>query len=358
MVEHRKPKPLLLAVDRLGGTTARTATALTLAGAAGATALGGTGHADPAPTPAQIKSRVDTLRQEAEVATQDYNGTREKADRLREQLDGLRDEATRRTAKLNTARNALGSLATAQYRSGGVDPAVRLALSSDPDNYLERSALAELVRGRQAAAVRDVQRQVTDIQRIRATADDRADDLRQRQTELTRHKKRITAKLAAAQDLLDRLSPADRAALADGPATGAADGSPRASRDSSGPRAGVPAPSARAAQAVSFAYAALGSPYRWGASGPDAFDCSGLTQAAWRAAGVGLPRTTYTQINAGRRVSQADLAPGDLVFFYSGLSHVGLYVGNGQMIHAPNSTAPVRLAPIDQMPFAGAARPV
>lgn len=120
----------------------------------------------------------------------------------------------------------------------------------------------------------------------------------------------------------------------------------------------VAAANSRAAAAVSYAYAKLGSPYVWGATGPDAFDCSGLAQAAYRSAGISLPRTTYAQINAGRRVSRSELLPGDLVFFYSGISHVGIYVGNGMMIHAPNPTAPVRVAPIDEMPFAGATRVV
>ncbi|MER7204207.1 C40 family peptidase [Streptomyces sp. NPDC000188] len=94
----------------------------------------------------------------------------------------------------------------------------------------------------------------------------------------------------------------------------------------------------------------------WGATGPNAFDCSGLTQAAYRSAGISLPRTTYSQINAGPRIPRSQLQPGDLVFFYSGISHVGLYIGNGKMIHAPNPSAPVRIAPIDEMPFAGATR--
>ncbi|MGW3275595.1 C40 family peptidase, partial [Streptomyces kronopolitis] len=117
------------------------------------------------------------------------------------------------------------------------------------------------------------------------------------------------------------------------------------------------APNPRAARAVSFAYAALGKPYVWGATGPSAYDCSGLTQAAWKSGGVALPRTTYTQISSGPRVDRSQLAPGDLVFFYSGISHVGLYIGDGKMIHAPHPGAPVRIAPIDQMPFAAATRP-
>ncbi|WP_018541625.1 MULTISPECIES: C40 family peptidase [unclassified Streptomyces] len=119
----------------------------------------------------------------------------------------------------------------------------------------------------------------------------------------------------------------------------------------------APAPGERAAQAVAFAHAALGKPYAWGATGPAAYDCSGLTLAAWKAAGVTLPRTTYTQITSGARVTWPHLAPGDLVFFYSGISHVGLYIGGGEMIHAPHPGVPVQIAPLDQLPFAGATRP-
>ncbi|WP_052230082.1 C40 family peptidase [Streptomyces sp. CT34] len=131
-------------------------------------------------------------------------------------------------------------------------------------------------------------------------------------------------------------------------------------RDRPGPVPGQrrrAAPDPRAARAVSFAYAALGKPYAWGATGPSAYDCSGLVQAAWKSGGVTLPRTTYTQINAGPRIDSSQLAPGDLVFFHSGISHVGIYIGDGKMIHAPHPGAPVRISPIDHLPFAGATRP-
>ncbi|HSX97871.1 MAG TPA: NlpC/P60 family protein, partial [Streptomyces sp.] len=98
----------------------------------------------------------------------------------------------------------------------------------------------------------------------------------------------------------------------------------------------------KAAKAIAFARAQIGKPYVWGATGPGSYDCSGLTQAAWKAAGVDLPRTTHDQVTAGTTVSLADAKPGDLVFFYDNIGHVGLYIGNGMMIHAPKPGTYVR----------------
>ncbi len=350
---HRKPKQ-----RTLNGSTARTAFTFVLAGAASATAFDGIGHAEPALTPAQVKAKVDQLYHDAEVATEKYNGAKEKAGAAVESLDALRDEAARKAERLNTARNALGSLATSQYRTGAVDPAVQVALTSDPDQFLRRASIADRAGDRHAAAVNGIRQQLGRIARLREEADDRLAELKSHQRDLREHKTRIQDKIGAAESLLSRLTAEQRARYAEEDGHGVSPAAARADR--AAPRA-VPAaeaaPGSRAGQAVSFAYLAIGKPYVWGATGPNAFDCSGLTQAAWKAAGVSLPRTTYTQINAGRRVSRAELAPGDLVFFYSGISHVGLYVGDGQMIHAPRPGAPVRLAPLDQMPFAGATRP-
>ncbi|MEU5538202.1 NlpC/P60 family protein [Streptomyces sp. NPDC020362] len=352
MAAHRKPRQ-----RSLGGNTVRTAVTLALAGAASATAFDGTGHAEPQLTPAQVKTKVDKLYQEAEAATEKYDGAKEKADTAQRRLNSLRDETARKQEGLNAARNALGSYATAQYRQGGFDPAWQLALSSDPDRYLDGAALAERAGERQAGAVARVREQLREIEQLRGAARIEVTSLRARQVELRRQKRTITAKLTEARRLLARLTRPQRAQVTgDGSAQG------RASRSASDARAAlehagsVAAPDARAAAAVAYAYQKLGSPYVWGATGPNAFDCSGLAQAAYHSAGISLPRTTYAQINAGRRVSRSELQPGDLVFFYSGISHVGIYVGNGQMIHAPNPSAPVRLAPVDLMPFAGATR--
>ncbi|EHN76253.1 hypothetical protein ADL35_03410 [Streptomyces sp. NRRL WC-3753] len=347
MGTHRRPRQ-----RAKGGGRARTAATITLAGAATATGLGGTTvQAAPQPTAAQVRAKVDKLYQEAEVATEKYNGAKEKADAAEQRLEELRDEAARKEDRLNSARETLGSVAAAQYRNGGLDPALQLALSSDPDRYLDGAAFAERAGSRQRATVGRVRKELRDIEQLRGAARIEVTSLKSRRAELKRHRETVTGKLEKARSLLSRLTTEERAGAGD-----------RASRSTPGPREGLSAssqaPNSRAAAAVAYAYQKLGSPYVWGATGPTAFDCSGLTQAAYRAAGVSLPRTTYAQIDAGQRIPRSELLPGDLVFFYSGISHVGIYVGNGQMIHAPNPSAPVRVAPVDEMPFAGATRVV
>ncbi|MEU3598256.1 NlpC/P60 family protein [Streptomyces sp. NPDC006798] len=356
MAAHRKPKQARRNPFAVR-PAARTATTLALAGAATATAFNGTGAADPVLTPAQIKARVDQLYQEAEAATEAYNGAKDRTDRAREELDRLRDETARRTERLNASRSALGSIAGAQYRAGAVDPAIRLALDSDPDGYLERAAIDRLVGRRTAAVVMDVRGQLAAVDGLRDRAGRQLDDLRERQDELARHKTEVRRKLATAEGMLKRLEAAEPTA---GAGAGSVPGAPGRGDGRAGAvadAAGTAAPTPRAARAVAYAYGALGKPYVWGATGPASYDCSGLTQAAWRAAGVSLPRTTYTQIGAGRRVARSELAPGDLVFFYPGVTHVGMYVGGGRMIHAPRPGGVVRFARVDEMPFAGAVRP-
>ncbi|MFJ7587301.1 NlpC/P60 family protein [Streptomyces sp. NPDC097617] len=351
MASHRKPRQ-----RPLTGGPARAAATLALAGAATATAFEGTSQADPRPTPAQVKSEVDRLYEEAEAATEQYNGAKEQADEAERALTGLREETARKTDQLNTARSALGTLAASQYRSGSLGTTVRLALASDPQEYLSQASFIARAGDRNAAGITTVRRRLDEVGKLREKAAGRLADLRSRQDEISGHKAVIEEKLTAAKNLLARLTAEERAAY-EAQSSGGPASAPAAPAAPGGSTPPPPSDGSRAARAVAFAYTAIGKPYVWGATGPGSFDCSGLTQAAWRSAGVSLPRTTYTQINAGRRVSRDQLAPGDLVFFYSGVTHVGLYIGNGQMVHAPRPGSTVRLAPIDSMPWAGASRP-
>ncbi|WP_181781456.1 C40 family peptidase, partial [Pseudonocardia pini] len=115
-------------------------------------------------------------------------------------------------------------------------------------------------------------------------------------------------------------------------------------------------PAAKRAAALQTALAQIGKPYRYGATGPSSFDCSGLTSFAFKNAGVSIPRTSRAQSTVGSPVSKGDLQPGDLVFFYKPVSHVAIYIGNGQVVHASTSGQPVKIGKLDNMPFSGARR--
>jgi len=127
-------------------------------------------------------------------------------------------------------------------------------------------------------------------------------------------------------------------------------------RGSSAVPADVPA-SGRAAAAVAYAMAQVGESYVFGAAGPSAFDCSGLTMMAWGQSGVGLSHSSAAQYASGTKVAADDLRPGDLVFYYSPISHVGMYIGNGLIVNALNPGAGIRVSPLYSMPYVGAVRP-
>lgn len=226
MAAHRKPRR-----RSAGGNTARTAWTIALAGAATATGFDGTGHAEPQLTPAQVKAKVDKLYQEAEAATEKYNGAKEQADAGRQRIRNLQDQAARKTEKLNSAREALGSMAAAQYRDGGLDPALQLALSEDPDRYLDGAEFAERAGNRQASSVASVRKQLREIEQLRGAAQVELTSLKSRQAELKRHKKTITGKLDSARDLLTRLTAEEQARLGD-----------RATRSSTGARDSLASP--------------------------------------------------------------------------------------------------------------------
>jgi cell wall-associated NlpC family hydrolase len=120
--------------------------------------------------------------------------------------------------------------------------------------------------------------------------------------------------------------------------------------------AAVAAPSSAAQKAVNTALAQVGKPYAWGAAGPGAYDCSGLAQYAYKAAGISLPHSSSAQSGIGTPVSKAALKPGDLVFFYSPVSHVAVYIGNGQIVHASTAGQPVKVTSLASMPGYNSAR--
>jgi cell wall-associated NlpC family hydrolase len=301
-------------------------------------------QAAPKPSKEEVKTKVDQLYNDAEKATEKYDGAMEQQKKLEKEVSDLQDKVARGQSDLNTLRDALGSVATAQYRSGGIDPSVQLFLSSDPDSYLDKASALDQLSSQQVESLRKIQEQQRTLAQEREEATAKLKDLAATRTELGKKKQQVQEKLSEAQKLLNTLTAQEKQALADEEA--------RASRDSARNVLGNVHGSGRAGAAFSAAQSVIGSPYVYGASGPSSFDCSGLTSWAYAQAGVSIPRTSEAQANAGTRIySQSQLQVGDLVLFYGDLHHVGLYAGNGQVLHAPHTGASVRYESLSDMPF-------
>jgi len=338
VASHRRPKQPSRA--RVTVLTTAAAAAVVLSAQAADAAPGAK------PSKDEVKSKVDKLYEEAEKATEAYNGAREKQGKLEKEISILQDKVARGQDELNQLRDGIGTMASAQYRSGSIDPSIQLFLSADPDDFLDKASTLDQLSGQQVEALKKIQEKQRELAQERQEATDKLEDLASTRTELGKKKKEVQGKLADAQKLLNSLTAQERAALQADQA--------RASRDSmrnalSGSTASA---SGRAGAAFAAAQSVIGSPYVYGASGPSSFDCSGLTSWAYAQAGVSIPRTSQAQANAGTRIySQSDLRVGDLVLFYGDLHHIGLYAGNGQVLHAPHTGASVRYESIGNMPF-------
>ncbi len=323
-----------------------------LGAAAGAAALlpAATAGAEPAPSIDQVKAKVDGLYEQAEAATEQYNKVDERAKQLQDEAGRLQDRLAGQQQKIVEFQETLGAIAAEQYRTSGIDPSVRLMLSASPDEYLQQAGLQDLAGDRQAAALRDALRLQRSIDQERAETADKLAELEQARSTISAKKAEVQDKLNEASRILAGLKAADRARVL-------GDDSPAASRSSARGQTYDGPASGQTKAILDYAYAQIGKPYQWGAEGPNSFDCSGLTQMAYRAGGVSLPRVTQDQWNAGKHVARADLQPGDLVFYYADLHHVGIYVGNGKLLHAPRTGKNVQIVDLDVMPYVGAVRP-
>ncbi|ARP69836.1 hypothetical protein LK07_08670 [Streptomyces pluripotens] len=338
MASHRRPKQ----PSRTRVTVLTTAAAAAVAFSANA--------ANAAPSEKlskdEVKAKVDKLYEQTEQATEKFDGAKEKQQKLQKEISTIQDNVARGQQELNKLRDGLGSLATAQYRSGGIDPSVQLFLSSNPDDYLDKASTLDQLSSQQVDALKKIQDKQRELAQERAEAADKLKDLSATRTELEAKKKEVQSKLAAAQKLLNTLTAKEKQELAAQ--------QQRANRSSTQrvQLGDAPPASGRASAAFAAAQGRIGSPYVYGASGPSSFDCSGLTSWAYAQAGVSIPRTSQAQANYGTRIyKQSDLKVGDLVFFYGDLHHVGLYAGNGQVLHAPHTGAVVRYEAMSDMPY-------
>ncbi|WP_435845843.1 NlpC/P60 family protein [Streptomyces huasconensis] len=411
MASHRKPRTRTAGMTGLAGIPGiRTAPAvgITTAALTSVALLSQSAQAAPSapgkPSLEEVRKKVDDLYHQAGVATQKYNAAKERTEKQRKKVGRLLDHVAERADRLNEARQELGSFAAAQYRTGAVSHTATMMLAEDPQGYFDQNHLADRLTKRQKKAVDDYQTQQASATKQRTKAARSLETLSDSRDDLRTSKRTVQKKLGEARELLSELTAEEKARLAvierqkereakrkaeelarkeaaeaerkrkteeaaqkerkeQGEGTGSGSGSAPGTDTGSGSGPGSDPGSTdggyatKAAKAIAFAEAQIGKPYVWGATGPDSYDCSGLTQDAWKAAGITLPRTTWDQVKAGTTVKTADAKPGDLVFFYDDISHVGIYIGGGKMIHAPKPGAKVRVESIFYMPIHNMVRP-
>jgi peptidoglycan DL-endopeptidase CwlO len=337
VASHRRPKQ---------SSRARV-TVLTTAAAAAVVLSSQAANAAPAEklSKDEVKAKVDTLYEQAEQATEKFNGAKEKQEKLQKEVSTIQDNVARGQEELNKLRDGLGSMAAGQYRTGGIDPSLQLFLSSDPDDYLDKASTLDQLSGQQVESLKKIQAKQRELAQERSEASEKLKDLAATRAELAKKKNEVKSKLADAQKLLNTLTAEEKADLAAKEARATRSSADRVDLGNSTSASGL------AAAAFAAAQTKIGSPYVYGATGPSSYDCSGLTSWAYAQAGVAIPRTSQAQANAGTHLSLSQLQVGDLVIFYGDQHHVGLYAGNGQVLHAPRTGTVVRYEAIGNMPF-------
>ena len=289
----------------------------------------------------EVREEVERLHHEAVVVTEEYNVAAEQLKAAEKELEKIRERAAAQQEELSRLQLELGVYVAMAYQSAGVDETIQLLTKDDPEEFLEQAATLDQLATHNADALRRVQLARQQLEQTELEAAQKLSEIEQAHAALKEKKEEVERKQREATALLNQLTAEQRAAMNE-PSEDLPDD--------------VPA-SGRAAAAVEFAKAQLGDPYVWAGAGPNAWDCSGLTMMAWRAAGVSLPHSSAMQNNYGTHVSRRQLQPGDLVFFYSPISHVGIYIGGGKMIHSPRPGDVVKVSSISLMPYSGATRP-
>ncbi|MFC4146939.1 NlpC/P60 family protein [Micromonospora mangrovi] len=292
------------------------------------------------PTPAELTKQIEKSSTELERIVESYNKLSEEIKANQKTVAALQVKIGPLQAQAEQSRADVGAMAATAYKTGKLRTAEALLLPGGSGAMMERlGTLDQLTRQRQetiAGFTSDQRKLIDQKTRLDATLARQAAQAKQ----LTIGKQKIETDLKRLYEL--RRQAYGRATEAPPPRAKSSAGS-------------APAISGSAGTAVRYAYGAVGKPYVWGADGPDGYDCSGLTLASWRAAGKSLPHNAAMQWDATSRVSRSSLQPGDLVF-YSGLGHVALYVGGGQIIDAPSAGRNVSKRGMDIMPIAGYGR--
>lgn len=308
-----------------------------------------------APTLAQVQAKIRQLEEEATAAAEGAQEAKVKLASLTKTLNGIKAKAKVQGQTVATLRKSLGAIAIEQYKSGGFGESFQLLFSSNPTLYLSSAGALDAITRNKSAQLRKFEAAQQRLNATTLTVNDKVALVAAAQKKLATQSAIALAKLAEAEKLLSKLSKAERARLAK-LAEDEENSDQAASLSAAKNAKGV---SGRAGIALKYALKQIGDRYVFGSAGMTTWDCSGLTMRAFGAAGVSLPHSSAAQSRMGKPVSYKSLKPGDLLFYGRPVSHVGIYLGGGKMVHAPRSGSRVKVtssASLGRKPFVGARR--
>lgn len=295
---------------------------------ASATVLTG-GQATAEPSPEEVEADIAERNAELEKVIEDFNAKREELEDAEKLIAQIEDELPELEAAVAETTDTVAEIAATAH-TGGEFAMLNSILSGDPDDFTDRLLYLQNLTEAENARLADYLAQSVELEERKAELEALQEDAEEILGEIEDQQAEIEAEIDELEVLLDQVTP-------DPPPTdwGDYDG------DST---------------VVGFAYDQLGEPYEYGSSGPDSWDCSGLVQGSWAAAGVSLSHNVQMQWNETARISYGELQPGDIVF-YSGLGHNGIYIGDDEIIHAPHTGDVVRIASMYIMDIEGYGRP-
>ncbi|WP_028804376.1 C40 family peptidase [Streptomyces sp. 142MFCol3.1] len=356
------------------GKRSLTTAAMTLACACACAVLAtpGVAYASPTPTPTRtptaaptpaadkdleaVRAKLDELYHDAALATDAYNAAEEKAKKQSAELVDLAREIVKGQAKLDKLKDRAGAAARAQYRGGGLPPEARLWLSDDPQEFLDGAGRVRQGQHATKGLLGELTRTQQDLEQYAKDASAQWQKLEANRKAKAAAKKKIKQRISDAEKLESQLEKEEKERLAKLEEEAAYQA--QTAWLSSGVLAEINSEaSAQGKKAVKYATGQIGKPYEWGAEGPKSYDCSGLTSQAWASAGHSIPRTSQEQWKQLHRVDIKDMRPGDLIIYFDDASHVGMYIGDGAIVHAPRPGRTVTITGAGSMPILGVVRP-
>ena len=292
----------------------------------------------PKPNLTNLVAQAKQLEFQINALSEQYDGLSIQLSRAQADEKIAEKAAARGAAALAIGQQAVAQLAAENFMNSGLDPTLQVLTTGNPQQFLSQASTMTELDQSSGAKVDTLSNEENQALRAKQTADQQIASVQALEAQMNIKKKSIDAKI----DVVN--SAAMKQAMAVFDQTGVY------------PSVNIPTANTVGAEALQAAITREGYPYVWGAAGPTQFDCSGLVVWSYAQEGISLPHYTGSLWNSGMHVARSDLEPGDLVFFYQNISHVGIFIGNGMMINAPNFGENVRVQPIDWSNYVGAVR--